>query len=103
MSKFYVGQRVRIVGCSPNNAARIGRFIGTEGRIIAAAIPPCSWFVDSAQKFPEGLLIAWQEKHLEPLTDPGREVVSWDECVWKPEHLRTDVTASTPKEEPSNV
>lgn len=29
---------------------------------------------------------------LEPITDPGREVVSWATCEWKPPHLR-EVTA----------
>lgn len=30
---------------------------------------------------------------LEPLTDPGREVVEWDACLWKPEHLRENTHA----------
>lgn len=89
MSKFRVGQRVRIVGTEyhgPGNGpcgqeATIeqgpGAFKGPWSGIVY------TWIVMTVT----GRRIWANSEELEPATD-SYDVVSWDTCVWKPEHLR---------------
>ena len=88
MARFYVGQRVRIV---------FARY--AHGRCCVGLETVVDGFLDDGRaKLTKGLPNPSPAKfwnaftdQLEPLTDPGREVVSWSECVWKPEHLREKV------------
>lgn len=96
MARLGVGQRARFV------SARVPEgipYIGSEVLIVAGKQPigrspyngrnnPCE--ADFLVEHYDGkiaLVDAWQ---LEPIVDPGREVIAWSECVWKPEHLRTE-------------
>jgi hypothetical protein len=86
MSRFYVGQRVRVVRaitpegqCCIGRETSIGFFIRSDLVYLKDGLPPPPNGDDSWHCY------TWQ---LEPLTDPGREVVSWEACEWNPEHLR---------------
>ena len=86
MSKFYVGQRVRVVAVQQDifshligkqgavNELDCTSSLGHRGLVGVTIDSDSNWCFFSHQ--------------LEPLTDPGREVVSWETCEWKPEHLR---------------
>ena len=89
MSRFYVGQRVRIVGRdyfgkgeNPSGLEAVisqgpGSFLGPcTGR-------PYTWIVRTTT----GREIWANSSDLEPATD-SYDVVSWKDCVWQPEHLR---------------
>lgn len=92
MTAFYVGQRVRVVGCC--HPQRWGYCLGREavvedlecptssGPAIAVHILGVGSIRDDGRRF------AFLQSHLEPIIDHGHEVTTWDECVWKPEHLR---------------
>ena len=89
MSKFRVGQRVRVKYAE----TPLGKtFIGKVGVVDAVEIRP--WWkhtyhgLDIAPICYRGDgLFGWTEDQLESATD-SYDVVSWDACVWKPEHLR---------------
>lgn len=87
MARFYVGQRVRIrcpgseVDGQDTTIRRLdveaeepldGKYVGAEVDIVGDGYPFC----------------VFEYHELDPLTDPGREVVSWSECAWQPPHLR---------------
>lgn len=90
MARFYVGQRVRVVHCLDRELMQV---IGKEG-----VVNEINCVNEHGKKGLIGITI--EEEHdwcffpyqLEPLTNPGREVVSWDACAWKPEHLRDKVS-----------
>lgn len=76
MSRFYVGQRVRIIGCLN---AKMKHHIGKEGVIAGAS--PCHngfWVVDSAATASNGLPCGWHHTRLEPILDPGLEACDKD-------------------------
>ena len=84
MKRLYVGCRVRIV--SPANP----KFFGDTGRLIAFTRPSMGSLyltncrVDWDDGYPN------KETHtdrLEPIQDPGHEVISWEEMrgLWTPE------------------
>lgn len=91
MSRFYVGQRVRIVG------AHVSKFlIGQEARVLA--LNTGGWSEQTgdyigiktdAINIKDRYFVALPGQ-LEPITD-SYDVTSWDTCVWKPEHLRVGV------------
>ncbi|MGN6094236.1 MAG: hypothetical protein ACTHOL_17945 [Luteibacter jiangsuensis] len=86
MAKFYVGQRVRIIG------ATLSKFlIGTEATITALNVPANGTYgvyyghaTDAINAY--GVAFVGKPHELEPITDPGREVLSWadERCVWRP-------------------
>lgn len=103
MSRFYVGQRVRIKWSIA--WPELSRHIGTieEAWVIPDDAPygagekvwlvaPDMW---GSSRAPEPKIInsyrathfSPAEDQLEPITD-SYDVTSWDTCVWKPEHLR---------------
>lgn len=88
MSRFYVGQRVRLVRCRNAKWAN-----GREATIVARASVHIGlhWRI-RVDGVPGPLGGGWEtlERHLEPPTD-SYDVVRWEGCVWKPEHLRADV------------
>lgn len=93
MSRFYVGQRVRIVGAGESKF-----LIGKEAIIRAIDVMAYSrakggWYVghETDAINHAGVTFVGYPYQLEPITDPGRELVSWESCAWKPEHLRERV------------
>lgn len=75
MSKFFVGQRVRIVGCDTQaNRPLIGR----ESTVLHVG----SMFCTLEQKGAQGHG-RWAHYNLAPAYD-GNEVVSWESCKWQP-------------------
>lgn len=100
MSRFFVGQRVRVVDeCDPQDRPLVGGEIGGKEGTVIRRIPwyekqPQDIDVDCYDVLIDG--IAYVEGYLpgyvlRPLTDPGREVIAWSECLWKPDHLRSRV------------
>lgn len=85
MSRFYVGQRVRIAITINFHAMK-----GMEATITGMSIESDDWQVDIdgvGQFAPDGHLWSAYSWQLEPITD-SYDVVSWNDCVWQPEHLR---------------
>lgn len=85
--KFYVGQRVRVV-----NAGRSVHLIGQEARIVRwrdraycgkRGVYYTGWqtTLTNVMGRPFVAEVGW----LEPILDPGREVIGWEECLWQPE------------------
>jgi len=97
MSRFFVGQRVRLARpFFPAHEGITGTIVEFFPHVDDALGNQlncrCEW--DQTER----LLPACRggkvhTDRLEPLTDPGREVVSWADCVWKPQHLRSRVEA----------
>jgi hypothetical protein len=84
--RFYVGQRVKIVEC---DNALMEAYVGTEHVIVAASGQwPGSWILSGAQTTSSGRRCSWNESTLVPVEDRN-EKVSWSECKWQPEHLRS--------------
>lgn len=91
MSKFKVGDRVRIVGADFDKTV-----IGTETTIVGYCAPRHAadgkegWFVDlptATGRFTPSGYRCCQTYHLEPVYD-GNERVSWSSCVWQPSSVR---------------
>lgn len=89
MARFYVGQRVRVIN-------RASRHFGSECKVTGVDV--IAHVIDLGERGVEVDLhctrwscnCVFQPHELEPIVDPGREVIAWSECVWKPEHLRTE-------------
>ncbi len=90
MKRLYVGCRVRIV-----EAANFPEMIGTETRIVGQGdgwsyfhrqILP-GWVLDCLN--PDGLRSCATSEQLEPIQDPGHEVISWEEMrgLWTPSEV----------------
>lgn len=89
MSRFYVGQRVRIVRCIRiENASFVGReAVVTEVRRFAHWEGD-GYGLDICPITQSGIFHnCWSEEQLEPATD-CYDKTTWDTCVWQPEHLR---------------
>lgn len=86
MARFYVGQRVRVVcpGVSTNGRETTIRELNVMARHYGATY--CGHLVDIPH--PTFGYCAYEPHELEPIQDPGRQVVSWEGGVWMPEHLR---------------
>ena len=90
MARFYVGQRVRVVVTYYKHGNK-----GKE-RIVQDILDGDEFTYTGCHRIGNenviwfgDLLWGWEHQY-EPITDPGREVIAWSECVWKPEHLRTE-------------
>lgn len=70
MSKFFVGQRVKIVACGLPDG---NHMIGHEGRIIG----PCAVYKDaydvSGAEWLGGRLVSWFGPHLAPILPEGHQ------------------------------
>lgn len=92
-ARFYVGQRVRVVRAENNPGVN-----GTETHIIALGLKAGEEVFGGRNECDADCMLAlktrWGTHYLadfeqiEPLTDPGRQVVSWEGSIWMPEHLR---------------
>lgn len=98
MARFYVGQRVRVrhdVGaprCAGREATIIGPLsLGRGGDGNGYWGYPVD--VDGVGRLTtlgvQMIALDWQ---IEPITD-SNSVIAWSECAWKPEHLRSEVSA----------
>lgn len=90
MARFYVGQRVRIIKTFqyPELLNKECTIIGLDekatmldGRKYIGIALDC--------KSPTGRPIAALPEQLEPITD-CYDLSTWDQCVWRPEHMRTE-------------
>lgn len=101
MSRFFVGQRVRILWSNGwpelrgqcGTVLQIGDWNTVQGARVNYFVVPDTW---GSQRAPTpgifgGHYFGATSDQLEPLTDPGREVIAWADCVWKPDHLRSRV------------
>ncbi len=86
MARFYVGQRVRIVGCEDKiGEKQIGRE-ATVNELACMNMARESGYIgvtiDSIDDW------CFLPEHLEPILDDGRQLSTWSECAWQPPHLR---------------
>jgi hypothetical protein len=102
MSKFRVGQRVRIKwDWNPSWPNCEGRdMTGAEATVIETFEEDAVWEVWPEDKDVQCYVLHidgkelpedgyHREDQLEPATD-SYDVIRWDQCVWQPEHLRVD-------------
>lgn len=86
MSRFYVGQRVRIIGC--HDGSKAAGLLGREAVVIGLdcvnSIGDPGYIGVSVNGDERWVFLSHQ---IEPITD-SYDVTSWDTCVWRPEHLR---------------
>lgn len=91
MSIFRVGQRVRIKFCY--NAHLFGDVTGKEATIFHKVQDDkfgtmWSALIDGEPEFRNDGQPHWfSEAQLEPATD-SYDKISWDACIWKPDHMR---------------
>ena len=94
MARFYVGQRVRVLwkrtGPSPP---------GVEGRVVEIGYWPAGTLAKNGAAYQYGgqcfvdigteNLGLFLFDQLEPIQDPGRQVISWEEMadLWTPEKV----------------
>jgi hypothetical protein len=98
MSKFYVGQRVRIRWCLswPELAGAEGVIVGRKTctdlktwKLMDWEVAPDAWG-DSSAPGSCGRYFAPSSDQLEPLQPERNQTIAWSECVWKPEHMRAE-------------
>lgn len=100
MSRFYVGQRVRVVRSArglPGDRGkpilaeapigRTGTVAGTMGSPNAGFNPRGAF--DTSLRLDTGELGMCPSICLEPATD-SHDKIEWVECIWQPAHLRED-------------
>lgn len=86
MKSFFVGQRVRIVSARSEHGRRV---VGME-----AIVSETGCKLKYSSRCDIAVMVSGRDEYgfesyeLEPITDPGHEVTTWDKCEWKPEHLR---------------
>ena len=91
MSKFRVGQRVRVKYAETIHGKR---HVGKECVVTQVErLPSWTWTaygLDVSPIIHNGeAWLGWADDQLEPATD-CYDKTEWDQCVWKPEHLRVD-------------
>lgn len=94
MSRFYVGQRVKVVRYPDDGNSRGIVKVGDECTISGTANEPNEGFNpnrdrDLSVKHPsfDGPMMA-PSYCFEPIIPTGHQVTSWDHCLWMPEHMR---------------
>jgi hypothetical protein len=88
MSKLFVGQRVRVVALAGANPI-YNHMNGKEGVISApcsCGVPGCPCWELHGFYALSGRLVGFLPEELEPILDPGREVISWEAMagLWTP-------------------
>lgn len=91
MAKFFVGQRVRV-----NYPPSISH--GEETTVRAVGVPGKQdghkyigvevSILNTVSR--DGSFCIFEEHELDILSPEGAEPSTWDACLWKPEHLRTN-------------
>ena len=95
MSRFFVGQRVRIKWAKTElgrqNVGKAGVIISVrEGVDVDTKLERAGYGLDIAPEFYDGKCwLAWRSEQLEPISD-SNTLVSWESMrdLWVPEHLR---------------
>lgn len=77
MTRFFIGQRVRIVRTFHNP-----KYLGCEARIVDSAL-----FYDWTVLLPDGSKWATKCEQLEPIQPEGMKPVEWSECLWQPNEV----------------
>lgn len=95
--KFYVGQKVRLVRPwasmlnNPIAMATWNKIKGKEGVVYSLSMLN-SWLEPCISVQIDGEGYACPDYGLEPIQPEGHTPLeSWDECPWKPEHMREEV------------
>lgn len=90
MSRFYVGQMVRIVSASLY-PGMVGMECVIDAMNVACLGPDGREFLGFglSVRVPSGAKAVAKSHQIEPITD-SYDVTSWDTCVWRPEHLRVE-------------
>lgn len=88
MAKFFVGQRVKFCGVwagnGPNPNGKEGVIIQGPGKYIGRDTGRTyEWQVNTT----DGFELVANSSDLIPLTD-ANDKISWDECIWKPDHMK---------------
>lgn len=98
MSKFYVGQRVRLARPKhAKNKDRTGaiREFFSERKIGSGDFANCCVDWDDGMRGgidrdELGVIRYTHTDQLEPLQPERNQTIAWSECVWKPEHMRAE-------------
>jgi hypothetical protein len=92
MSRFFVGQRVRIKWAS-NFPFLAGQEATVLSKIDDDDVPPGTeeWEIApdcwGTSRTPDDIILVAPSEQLEPATDSNTKV-GWATCAWKPQHLR---------------
>lgn len=89
MKKLYVGCRVRVVGPAYSEV------LGQEARIIGVNVPGNEygraffgfWLDLPGESDGDDGRWVFEAHELEPIQDPGHQVIEWSECLWQPEGI----------------
>jgi hypothetical protein len=98
MSKFYVGQRVRLARpVRPENKNKTGTIrefitpkLNIDGYMSNCNVDWDDGLRDGFDRGPRGRLLVTSTDQLEPLKPERNQTIAWSECVWKPEHMRAE-------------
>lgn len=101
MSRFYVGQRVRIKfcyfpvingDCSGMQGAITEK---TVGMLHSEIVDAWKVVIDGLSEFTSrGHPRLFTDSQLEPATD-SYDKTEWKDCAWKPDHMREEVLAAS--------
>lgn len=88
MSRFFVGQRVRIVYTTQHH-----EFLGVETRIVGFGYWPANGknrLIDATCRvdlppFGKNKAVVVAECQLEPILPEGQQPTTWSECLWRPD------------------
>lgn len=88
MKRLYVGCRVRVVDYA-NMREFCRKFIGMQGVISGrcdCGLASCNYWEVSDMRNEHNILIGWHPDALEPIQDPGHQVISWADMadLWTP-------------------
>lgn len=81
-----VGQRVKKAALHKCKYSYHEIPIGTEGVIVA--VPSERFFMADCDVMYGDKVVGGNWINLEPILPEGHKASTWEECVWKPEHLR---------------
>jgi len=97
MATFRVGQRVKLVRpCFKENYGNTGTIIKQfpDRPVGFGYLINCDVRWDALRP---GYLSFTHTSQLEPIVDDGRQVITWDACVWRPEEQREQPATEKPE------
>lgn len=87
MKRLFVGCRVRVVGpwlgFGPSPRGHEGRITASGEFVGGFSGEVCEWEIE----VPGWDALVAKSEDLEPIQDPGHQIVSWSECLWQPEGM----------------